>query len=184
MERDPTPRAVTNYATQAGLGVRPNRFGHVTLRVQDTKRLAAFLQDVLDFRVSDAIGGGFFLRCNVDHHGLGVMLGPGQLHHHAWEVQSIADLARLGDRVHEYGQFLLWGPVRHGVGNNIAAYFADPCGVVVEYYTDMQKIYNDSDYEPIVWGDEWRSLWMQTTPAEFPSYGIPPAPQVQGVAKA
>jgi hypothetical protein len=56
--------------------------------------------------------------------------------------------------------------------------------VVVEYYTDMQKIYNDSDYEPIVWGDEWRSLWMQTTPAEFPSYGIPPAPQVQGVAKA
>jgi hypothetical protein len=82
-------------------------------------------------------------------------------------VQSIADLARLGDRVHEYGQFLLWGPVRHGVGNNIAAYFADPCGVVVEYYTDMQKIYNDSDYEPIVWGDEWRSLWMQTTATEF-----------------
>ena len=184
MERDPTPSQAIQYATQTGPGVRPNRFGHVTLRVAETEPLAEFLQEILDFRISDAIAGGYFLRCNVDHHGLGVMPGPGELHHHAWEVQSIADLGRIGDRVHEHGQYLLWGPVRHGVGNNIAAYFADPCGAVVEYYCDMQKIYNEATFEPLVWTDGWRTLWMQTTPPEFPTYGIPPATSPRGVAAA
>jgi catechol 2,3-dioxygenase len=173
MEKDPTPARPIQYATQAQPGVRPNRFGHVTLRVPDSTPLADFLQEILDFRISDAIAGGYFLRCNVDHHGLGVMVGPGELHHHAWEVQSIVDLGRLGDRVAEAGHHLLWGPVRHGVGNNIAAYFADPCGAVVEYYCDMQKIYNEATFEPLPWTEGWRTLWMQTTPPEFPTYGIP-----------
>jgi catechol 2,3-dioxygenase len=184
MERDPTAVQAIQYATQTNPGVRPNRFGHVTLRVAETTPLAEFLQEILDFRISDAIAGGYFLRCNVEHHGLGVMPGPGELHHHAWEVQSIADLGRIGDRVHEHGQYLLWGPVRHGVGNNIAAYFADPCGAVVEYYCDMQKIYNEGTFEPLVWTDGWRTLWMQTTPPEFPTYGIPPAASPRNVAAA
>ncbi len=184
MEKDPTPATPIQFATQTPPGVRPNRFGHVTLRVPEPKPLADFLQEILDFRISDAIAGGYFLRCNVDHHGLGVMPGPGELHHHAWEVQSIADLGRIGDRVYEAGHYLLWGPVRHGVGNNIAAYFADPCGVVVEYYCEMQKIYNDSTYEPLEWTDGWRTLWMQTTPPEFPTFGIPPAPRAANVVAA
>jgi len=168
-------RQATLYTSQANAGVRPNRFGHVTLRVADTRRLCDFVCEVLDFRVSDAIAGGFFVRCNVDHHGLGIMPGPDQMHHHAWEVQSIADLSHLGDRVYEYGKRLLWGPVRHGVGNNIAAYFADPAGVIVEYYTDMQKIYDDSDYELREWGEDWHSVWTLARPEGFRDFGIPSA---------
>ena len=43
----------------------------MTLRVPEPKPLADFLLEILDFRISDAIAGGYFLRCNVDHHGLG-----------------------------------------------------------------------------------------------------------------
>jgi catechol-2,3-dioxygenase len=183
MPRSTAPdRQTTLYTSQATAGVRPNRFGHVTIRVRDTRRMCDFLCGLLDFRVSDAISGGFFLRCNVDHHGLGVMPGPGELHHHAWEVQGIAELARLGDRVHEWGKHLLWGPVRHGVGNNIAAYFPDPAGVVVEYYADMQKIYDDSDFKPREWDENWYSMWSLGRPAGFADYGVPPAPRASDLA--
>jgi catechol 2,3-dioxygenase len=172
----PAPQRQTSlYASQATTGVRPNRFGHVTVRVRDTQRMCDFLCTVLDFRISDAVSGGFFVRCNVDHHGLGVMPGPGEMHHHAWEVQSVADLARIGDRVHESGKHLLWGIVRHGVGNNIAAYFPDPAGPVVEYYTDMQKIYDDSDFQLREWDEDWYSMWSLGRPEGFADYGVPPA---------
>jgi catechol 2,3-dioxygenase len=159
-------------------GVRPNRFGHVTLRLEDPAPMKDFLCDILGFRVSDAVAGGFFLRCNVDHHGVGVLPGPGQLHHHAWEVSSIADIGRICDRVHERGLRVLWGPVRHGAGNNIAAYFADPAGTVVEYYTDMERIYDDADHVIPVWdptSEDWVSLWQGGRPEGFQDYGIPPA---------
>jgi catechol-2,3-dioxygenase len=166
-------------------GVRPNRFGHVTLRSEAPSTMRDFLCEVLDFRVSDAVAGGFFLRCNVDHHGLGVLPGPGQLHHHAWEVSSVADVARLCDRVHECGLRVLWGPVRHGAGNNIAAYFADPAGIVVEYYTDMERIYDDADFVLREWDtdrEDWVSLWQGGRPDGFRNFGIPPL-RAAGVAK-
>jgi catechol-2,3-dioxygenase len=175
MELDPTPRKQPGwYTEQNNVGVRPNRFGHITYRVPEPEPMMRFLKDILDFRISDAINGGYFVRCNVDHHGVGVMPGPGVMHHHAWEVQSMADLVRVGDRVHELGGHLLWGPVRHGVGNNLAAYFADGSGAVVEYYTDMQKIYNDAEYEQAPWADDWYSMWVQTRPEGFADYGLPP----------
>ena len=159
-------------------GVRPNRFGHVTLRLKDPAPMCDFLCDVLGFRVSDAVAGGFFLRCNVDHHGLGVLPGPGELHHHAWEVSSIAEVGRLCDRVHECGLRVLWGPVRHGAGNNIAAYFADPAGIIVEYYADMERIYDEEDFAPRDWDpgrEDWLSLWQGGRPEGFRDFGIPPA---------
>jgi len=122
-----------------GTGIQPRKFAHPMLACEDTAATVALLIDTLGFRLSDDVGEGtlVFMRCNVDHHGLGIMPGPDQMHHHAWEVQSIADLSHLGDRVYEYGKRLLWGPVRHGVGNNIAAYFADPAGYALAHTTRL-----------------------------------------------
>jgi catechol 2,3-dioxygenase len=157
-------------------GVRGARLGHLTLNSRDTNAFANFLTEVLDFKLSDTIAGeGYFLRCNSEHHGVGLLSGSGTLHHHAWPVQSIADLGRVGDLLDERRERLLWGPVRHGAGNNIAAYFADPAGAVVEYYTDMEHIFDD-DYVPRTWTDDrWFTRWAPARPADFRSYGLPPA---------
>jgi catechol 2,3-dioxygenase len=159
-------------------GVRPDRFGHYTLTVADPAVLSDFLERVLDFRVSDVVEAGRFLRCNVEHHGIAVLPGEGRLHHYAWEVRDIGEIVRLGDLLDRRGERLLWGPIRHGAGDNIAAYFADPAGVVVEYYTDMRRIY-DEDQVPGQWTmDDPRSysLWAPIPPpGDFMALGVLPA---------
>lgn len=94
----------------------PDRYGDINLHPTNSRATRDFLIDILNFRVSDAIGSeAFFLRCNSDQHGVALIQGRSSLHHHAWQVQSIADLSRLADRLDEANHRLLWGPVRHGL---------------------------------------------------------------------
>lgn len=164
-------------AASAPLGFGPKRFGHINIHPQDPTGMARFLQRVLDFRVSDVIGTdyGYFLRSNVEHHGIAVIKGRGTIHHHAWEVQGVQDLTTLGDRLHSVGKELLWGPVRHGAGQNIAAYYLEHSGNVVELYTDIEMIYDD-DREPVVWGDDdvWWNEWNSYVPDGFRAHGLAP----------
>lgn len=160
----------------------PERYGHINLHPQDLQGMLEFFTDVLEFRVSDVIGDDFayFLRCNPEHHGVALIKGSGWLHHHAWQVQSIADLGRLGDRLHESGERLLMGPVRHGAGHNIAAYYVEPTGAVVELYTDMEMIYDDTR-PPIRWprtDTAWATKWSVYDFTEFRSHGLHPAREV------
>ena len=162
-------------------GVRPLRFGHLNFAVEDPDAMIELLCEVLDFRVSDRFRGGAFLRCNVEHHGIGVLKGENKLAHHAWEVDSIAELARLGDVLDDLGSNLLAGPVRHGMGNNIAAYMAGPGNVLVEYYSNMLKIWDDSTYKPGEWAEDgfkWFSRWSPGLPGpEARELALPAAPR-------
>jgi catechol 2,3-dioxygenase-like lactoylglutathione lyase family enzyme len=159
----------------AGRGA--DRYGHVNFHPTDARLMKDFLVDILDFRVSDTIGTeAFFLRCNADHHGIALIQGRGTLHHHAWQVQSIADLARIADRLYDRGDRLLWGPVRHGAGHNIAIYFRDPSGAVIEVYTDLEQIYDD-ERRPVDWDPrthDWLSKWVDWRPDDFRSHGLVP----------
>ncbi|HEY2653755.1 MAG TPA: VOC family protein [Solirubrobacteraceae bacterium] len=157
-------------------GVKPTRFGHLNVTLGEPAAMRDFLRQVLDFRITDDVAGGFFMRCNVDHHGLGVFQGPPALNHYAWEVQSTVELGQLGDRLDEIGESLLYGPVRHGAGNNIAAYYTEPSGAVVEYYCDMERIYDEASYKPPAWdfdSHKWMSRWAPFVPADFLSLGVP-----------
>jgi catechol-2,3-dioxygenase len=166
----------SDYATA---GIRPRRLGHVNVRVTDTGRMAAFLQRVLGFRVSDVIGDGaaYFLRCNHDHHGVAVTTGRAMLHHHAWEVRDVSELVNLCDLLDVRGVGVLWGPVRHGAGENIAVYHRDPSGVVVEHYTDMERIYDDGSPRSGRWAADdprWLSRWAPAAlTGDFRELGLP-----------
>jgi catechol 2,3-dioxygenase-like lactoylglutathione lyase family enzyme len=159
-------------------GVRPKRLGHVTMHPTDPPAVAAFLQRVLGLRLSDTVGDdGFFLRCNTEHHAVALFRGRGRLHHHAWEVQGLADLGRLGDVLAGQRRRLLWGPVRHGVGENIAAYYLEPTGSVVELYADMEHIYDEGSFAPRRWEADdpwWYSQWAEERPAGFREHGLVP----------
>lgn len=165
-------------------GFGPDRFGHFNVQTTQPLVMRDFLIDVFDFRVSDQIGddAGFFLRCNPDHHGIAIFKkreGPATMHHHGWQTQNIADLGRLADRLRKDGRRLLWGPVRHGAGHNIAAYAVEPSGGVIELYTDMEYVY-DRDRPPIVWDATdpyWVNQWDGLVPADIFDYGMPPTPR-------
>ncbi len=161
------------------LGVRPLRFGHVNLHVPDVAGASAFYQEVLDFRLSDVIEGrGVFLRANAEHHAAGILEGRGVLHHHAWAVPNVAELARLGDLIDDRGGTLIWGPLRHGAGNNIAVYFADPWGSVVEVYTEMESITDEHGFTVRTWSnddDRWWSRWTKVRGQGFHDFGVRPA---------
>jgi len=160
-------------------GYGPDRYGHINIRAQDSVEMTRFLVETFDFKVSDRIGvdSAFFLRCNPEHHGVAVQKADSaKLHHHAWLTQSIADLGRLGDRLARVGRRLLWGPVRHGAGHNIAAYFVEPNGTVIELYTDMEQIFDD-DREPIVWDADdlyWVNQWDGLRQPAIGNYGTAP----------
>ena len=164
-----------DVAAQKGFG--PDRYGHLNFHPRNTRSMMEFLRRVLDFRLSDVIGDdyAYFMRCNPDHHGIALLPGKGTFHHHAWQTQSVADLAKLGDRLNKVGRDLIWGPVRHGAGHNIAAYYVEHSGAVVELYTDLEQIYDDNR-EPIVWGaeDNWWNMWSDYRQLDFRDFGIPP----------
>lgn len=169
----------TEYSIKKTGGVGPDRMGHVNIQVPDTLPAVEFLTEVFDMKVSDRIGSdaAFFLRCNSDHHGIAVFkANKTAIHHHAWQTQGIADLGRLGDRLARRGARLAWGPVRHGAGDNIAAYYVEPTGAVIELYTDLESIY-DPEREARVWKEDdlyWINQWDGQVPPGILDHGIPP----------
>ena len=57
---------------------------------------------------------------------------------------------------------LIWGPLRHGAGHNVAFYVYDYTGTIVEYSAEEEIILNDGNYVPRSWpvtdpcaADEW-----------------------------
>jgi catechol 2,3-dioxygenase len=155
-----------------GRGVQPRKFGHPTITCGDTRAACRMFEQVLDFRLSDEIGDGIllFLRCGVDHHGIGIQKGPPGLNHYAWHVESIAILGQLGDVLARNGSQFIWGPGRHGAGNNIFTYHYDPAGSVVEYYADLYQVWDERTYQPGHWSLEdhrGQNLWGPTAPQEL-----------------
>lgn len=160
-------------------GFSPTKFGHVNLHPVDPGGMLRFFRDILDFRISDAIGEDFayFLRCNSEHHGIGIIKGRGWMHHHAWQLQSIAELGQIADRLYEHNDRLLMGITRHGAGRNLAAYYVEPTGAVVEIYADMEHIYDD-ERPPRLWdrdNNDFATLWATYDMTEFRSHGLFPA---------
>jgi catechol-2,3-dioxygenase len=122
-----------------------NRLNHAVLYVRDAQRSAQFYEDVLGFRrieAYDAIPGGVFLRAegSTNDHDLalfsiGDSAGPTTagrssvgLYHLAWEVDTLADLARLADKLRDVGALV--GATDHGTTR--ALYAKDPDGLELE----------------------------------------------------
>jgi catechol 2,3-dioxygenase len=178
----PAPNNNEHYSYQGQppyvpMGIRPRRVGHVNLNFADLEGARALFTSVLDFRVSDIIATPdgspllYFLRCNHRHHTIGVAGGADGMFHYAFEVDTVQDLVRLGDALDAAHGGLLWGPGRHGAGDNIATYHREPSGALIEYFAEMQLI-EDDRWKPRTWSTDdprLNSTWgvSQDTEALF-----------------
>ena len=76
---------------------------------------------------------------------------------------------------------ILWGPVRHGPGHNVATYHQAPDGHMIEFFSELDRIvdeelgyfdprpwHGDSPQRPKVWvGDKKRDVWGPPGPTDF-----------------
>ena len=94
------------------------------------------------------------------------------IHHIAFEVRDWSDIKRACDLLAKSNIQLTWGPIRHIIGHNIAIYHKNPDGVVIEFFCDIDQMFDeelgffeprpwhqDRPQRPKVWGDETRSNW-------------------------
>src|SRR5205807_2311232 len=75
-----------------------------------------------------------FVRCNRVHHCIAYARGGfASLNHIAFEMADIDGVMRGIGRMRDAGFPPVWGPGRHGPGNNVFGYFVGPHGGVIEY---------------------------------------------------
>ncbi len=166
--------------------ITPLKLGHVAYRVTDVQAVTQFYTDVLGFRVSDWRDTTFsFLRCNTDHHTVNFVVDPvAQLHHIAFEVKDWPEIHRASDFLAKNGIQLVWGPARHIIGHNIAAYHRNADNVRVELYCEMDQMkdealgyfdprpwHQDRPQRPKVWPKgTMRNYWGFASHGTFPGY--------------
>ncbi|MBB3992288.1 MULTISPECIES: VOC family protein [Sphingomonadales] len=141
----------------------PLAIGHVVLWTPDQPAAEQFY-GLLGFQVTDRTHAGMsFLRCNADHHTLALMkskTGRTGVQHIAFDVGSLDNVMRNFGRLRDQGLDCAWGVGRHGPGNNIFSYYADPAGNFVEYYGDMEVFPVDDLVEARIWGPEHKGdIW-------------------------
>ncbi|MFQ5911560.1 MAG: VOC family protein [Nitrospinota bacterium] len=135
---------------------KPTGFGHLILHVQDPSETVNFYTDVLGFRVSDWVADFFvFLRCNPDHHAVGLIDGPApSMNHAGFEVADIEAVKNAADIAWKNGVKSFWGIGRHGPGHNLFVYYPDPDGNVIEIFAELDRIHDEENYRPQTWSPE------------------------------
>jgi len=167
-------------------GIGPLKLGHIAFHCPDVKAVADFYAKVMGFRVSDWIEDWFvFMRCNTDHHTVNFIIGDKpELHHIAFEVENVPLLHKACDFLARNKIQLVWGPGRHIVGHNVAAYHRSPDYIRVEMFCEMDLMKDEAlgYWEPRPWHEEmplrpkhwpedtWRSAWGFGSFGTFPGY--------------
>jgi catechol 2,3-dioxygenase-like lactoylglutathione lyase family enzyme len=143
----------------------PIRASHLVLNSPRPRDAVEFYRSMLGFTISDwyekdAI---VFLRCNNDHHCVGIGQGSNAaLNHLAFLVDDEAAVLSAGQQAIEKGAVSVWGPGRHGPGGNVFSYFKDPADYVVEYTAELIQI---------AAGESWLAKEWQRTPANANVWG-------------
>jgi catechol 2,3-dioxygenase-like lactoylglutathione lyase family enzyme len=163
-------------------GLAPVKLGHIAFMVPDPKLMVDFYTGLLGFRVSDWAGDFFaFLRCGPDHHTVNFLRGDEKrMHHFAFELKDWAHVQQACELFGRTETPIIWGPGRHGIGHNIFLYHFDPDGQVVEYYTEMDQMKDESlgYFEARPWHKDRpqrQKVWDDFEAARL-TWGTPPTP--------
>ncbi len=123
---------------------RPIQLTHAVLNTADQDAVERFAVEKLGFIVSDRTAHMRFLRCNRKHHCVAYAKAASpSLNHIAFEMKDTDAVMRGIARLREAGYESVWGPGRHGPGNNVFGYFIAPYGGVIEYTAEVSEVGDD-----------------------------------------
>lgn len=138
---------------------------HLTLATEDTHAIERFYVDGLGFAVSDRVVNtdgrvmSSFMRSNPEHHTLACFYQERTgVDHHAYEVGEWNGIRDWADRFAARGIPLMWGPGRHGPGDNLFIFIADPDGNWIEMSTELEVV-NDRPVKEWPHTERTLNLW-------------------------
>lgn len=145
-----TPVEVHPRAYKGKSHISVKKLGHMVYEVSDIEHTVKFWTEVMGFEESDRNEHGMvFLRCNSDHHAIGLKPAKTkrrpeetagmQIEHLAMEVESVDVLLKARDFLKENGIPIIFEG-RKGAGCNIGINFLDPDGYEFEIYCNMDQI--------------------------------------------
>ena len=136
---------VETCTTQSPAGTdKPIQLTHAVINCVDVDASERFAVEELGFKVSDRTAHMRFVRCNRKHHVLAYAKSDlASLNHIAFEMRDMDAVMRGIGRLRDAGFDCVWGPGRHGPGNNVFGYFIAPWGGIVEYTAEVSEVGDD-----------------------------------------
>lgn len=137
---------------------RPIRLAHVVFNTPNREAAAQALVALAGLKISDRSRRIHFVRCNELHHVLAYSESTNKrtLNHVAFEMRDTDAVMRGMGRLKDHGYATIWGPGRHGPGNNVFSYFSSPFGACIEYTAEIERV--DDSY-PVGTPESW--VWPE-----------------------
>lgn len=142
---------VYRFITDSAVGrlndkAKPIQLTHAVINSTDVEASERYAVEKLGFKVSDRTAHMRFIRCNRKHHALAYAKSEfASLNHIAFEMHDMDAVMRGIGRLRDAGHEPVWGPGRHGPGNNVFGYFIAPYGGIVEYTAEVSEV--DENYK-------------------------------------
>lgn len=142
----------------------PIGISHMVMNSARMSELVDFFHRHLGFFKSDYLEDAmvFLKGATPVHHQFAVATNAhANVNHIAYETRGIDEYMRAAGQLLRRGHEMVWGPGRHGPGDNTFAYFADPNGFVAEYTTALESIEDVCTWQPRIWrrvpdeSDQW-----------------------------
>jgi catechol 2,3-dioxygenase len=122
---------------------------HLTLATRDVNAIEDFYAGKLGFGVSDRVvreDGKVmtcFMRGNHEHHNLACFYQDRQgIDHHSYEAGEWDTIRDWADHLAERDVQVMWGPGRHGPGNNLFIFIVDPDENWIEISAELEVIHD------------------------------------------
>jgi catechol 2,3-dioxygenase-like lactoylglutathione lyase family enzyme len=133
--------------------LHPHSLQHIALRTMNLEEMVDFYTEALGFDISDwLLRECVWLRCNSDHHTLILMQGKQDIDHVGYSISAGSEMLAWADYLSRQKKPILWGPGRHGAGNDLFLRFADAEGIHVELSAELQQYYDrDVTTPPRLW---------------------------------
>ena len=153
----------------------PIQLTHAVINSTDVEASERYAVEKLGFKVSDRTAHMRFIRCNRKHHALAYAKSEfASLNHIAFEMHDMDAVMRGIGRLRDAGHEPVWGPGRHGPGNNVFGYFIAPYGGIVEYTAEVSEV--DENYK-VGTPEDWK--WP---PGRIDHWGISKKDTVKATA--
>ena len=135
-------------------GYHPRRLGHMNYLTADVERIHRWYSEVLGFRTTDWIGdAAVWMHIDSRHHVLAFLnKGYAHVHHTAYDLVDWGEIRNALDHIAKHGRYVTWGPLRHGMAQNLAVYWRMwEEEHFIELCTDMQVL--EADHQMVVHPD-------------------------------
>jgi catechol 2,3-dioxygenase-like lactoylglutathione lyase family enzyme len=148
--------------------LHPHALQHLALRTMNLEEMVEFYTEALGFDISDwLLRECVWLRCNSDHHTIILMQGKQDVDHIGYSIPAGSEMLAWADYLSRMQRTILWGPGRHGAGNDLFLRFADADGVHIELSAELQQYYDrDVTTPPRLW---------HTRPTALNLWGVMPS---------